>query len=180
MEENIVEVILNPVRMRILQYLLMNENATVSEISKQLSDVPQASLYRHVKKLSNSKILVITGQNQIRGTVEKIYEISENYKKITDYSSNEEFMNNSYTFVMAILKNIKQYIESEKADIKNDKLVMSTSAMWLNDEEFREFQCEMEKIIKKTADNKPRDDRTLNIMSFITTPVLEENISDTN
>lgn len=46
-----VEVVMNPVRQRIFQYLLIHEKGTVKEIKKELQDIPSASLYRHVKIL---------------------------------------------------------------------------------------------------------------------------------
>ena len=47
METEIAEVFMNPVRQRIIQYLLVHEKGTVKEMKKVLSDIPNASLYRH-------------------------------------------------------------------------------------------------------------------------------------
>lgn len=63
------EVVMNPVRQRIFQYFLLHETGTVKDIKKALPDVPSASLYRHVKILADSSILVVVGENRIRGTV---------------------------------------------------------------------------------------------------------------
>ena len=43
METEIAEVFMNPVRQRIIQYLLVHEKGTVKEIKKELPDVPSAS-----------------------------------------------------------------------------------------------------------------------------------------
>ena len=45
---DIVEIVMNPARQRIFQYLLVNETGTVKEMRKALPDIPSASLYRHV------------------------------------------------------------------------------------------------------------------------------------
>ena len=42
----LAEIVMNPVRQRIFQYLLLHETGTVKEIRKALPDVPGASLYR--------------------------------------------------------------------------------------------------------------------------------------
>ena len=66
----LAEIVMNPVRQRIFQYLLLHETGTVKEIRKALPDVPGASLYRHMKLLTESGILTVVGENRIRGTVE--------------------------------------------------------------------------------------------------------------
>lgn len=68
----IAEVVLNPVRQRIFQYLLIHETGTVKEIRKALPDVPSASLYRHMKILADHSIIMVVGENRIRGTVESV------------------------------------------------------------------------------------------------------------
>jgi len=71
------EVVMNPVRQRIFQYLLVHETGTVKEIRKALPDIPSASLYRHVKILTENDILTVVGENRIRGTVESIYQLNK-------------------------------------------------------------------------------------------------------
>lgn len=68
----IAEVVLNPVRQRVFQYLLIHETGTVKEIRKALPDVPSASLYRHMKILADHSIIMVVGENRIRGTVESV------------------------------------------------------------------------------------------------------------
>ena len=65
----LAEIVMNPVRQRIFQYLLLHETGTVKEIRKALPDVPGASLYRHMKLLTEHGILTVVGENRIRGTV---------------------------------------------------------------------------------------------------------------
>lgn len=50
----LAEIVMNPVRQRIFQYLLLHETGTVKEIRKALPDVPGASLYRHMKLLTEA------------------------------------------------------------------------------------------------------------------------------
>ena len=49
----IAEVVMNPVRQRIFQYFLLHEAGTVKELKRALPDVPNASLYRHIKILAD-------------------------------------------------------------------------------------------------------------------------------
>ena len=69
---DIVEIVMNPARQRIFQYLLIHETGTVKEMRKALPDIPSASLYRHVKILLDNGILTVVEENRIRGTVESV------------------------------------------------------------------------------------------------------------
>lgn len=80
----LAEIVMNPVRQRIFQYLLLHETGTVKEIRKALPDVPGASLYRHMKLLTESGILTVVGENRIRGTVESIYSLNRSALEIDD------------------------------------------------------------------------------------------------
>ena len=75
----LAEIAMNPARQRIFQYFLLHETGTVKEIRKALPDIPSASLYRHIKILADSSILMVVGENRIRGTVESVYQFNEVY-----------------------------------------------------------------------------------------------------
>ena len=75
----LAEIAMNPARQRIFQYFLLHETGTVKEIRKALPDIPSASLYRHIKILAGSSILMVVDENRIRGTVESVYQLNEVY-----------------------------------------------------------------------------------------------------
>ena len=75
----LAEIAMNPARQRIFQYFLLHETGTVKEIRKALPDIPSASLYRHIKILADSSILMVVGENRICGTVESVYQFNEVY-----------------------------------------------------------------------------------------------------
>lgn len=75
----LAEIAMNSARQRIFQYFLLHETGTVKEIRKALPDIPSASLYRHIKILADSSILMVVGENRIRGTVESVYQLNEVY-----------------------------------------------------------------------------------------------------
>ena len=75
----LAEIAMNPARQRIFQYFLLHETGTVKEIRKALPDIPSASLYRHIKILADSSILMVVGENRIRGPVESVYQLNEVY-----------------------------------------------------------------------------------------------------
>ncbi|MCF7948488.1 MAG: helix-turn-helix domain-containing protein [Spirochaetia bacterium] len=67
-----VKLVIHPVRLRIIT-LLSGKELTSQEIAERLPQVPQATLYRHIKQLEEGGIIRITETHQVRGTVEKVY-----------------------------------------------------------------------------------------------------------
>ena len=78
-----INTILHPVRMRIMQSLLGGKELTAQEISKRVSDVPQASLYRHLNRLLEAEVLEVVEENKVRGTMEKVYALSNQLETMT-------------------------------------------------------------------------------------------------
>src|SRR5258707_34395 len=66
------DLIVHPVRLRIIQVILARE-LTSRQIAERLPDVPQATLYRQIKILLQGGLLQVTGEKQVHGIVEKTY-----------------------------------------------------------------------------------------------------------
>jgi predicted transcriptional regulator len=64
--------VIHPIRLRIIT-LLSKENMTTGNLAKKLPEIPQATLYRHIKKLETSQVIQIVSTQPLRGTVEKTY-----------------------------------------------------------------------------------------------------------
>ena len=73
--KNRVKMIMHPIRMRILLNL-SNHQLTSLELSKQLDDVPQATLYRHIKALYEADLLQVVEERQVRNVTEKVYTLA--------------------------------------------------------------------------------------------------------
>ena len=138
------EIVMNPVRQRIFQYFLLHETGTVKEIRKALPDVPSASLYRHVKILADSSILMVVGENRIRGTVESIYQLNRDALTIKDENGNAVQMS-----LLSICASFARYFSSGHADPKKDMLLFTNCTLVLTDEEFSGFLSEINEIALK-------------------------------
>ena len=64
---NRIEVLIHPVRLRILQYLSVHQSATTGEILNQLTGVSKASMYNHIKLLEQNEAIEVIKENQIEG-----------------------------------------------------------------------------------------------------------------
>ena len=162
----IAEVVMNPVRQRIFQYFLLHETGTVKELKKALPDVPNASLYRHIKILADHSILMVVSENRIRGTVESVYQINKNALATEDESGNAVQMS-----LLGICASFARYFASGNADPKKDILLLTNCTLLLTDEEFLKFLSEINEVALKYMKVEATKSSKTRKITLISSPV---------
>ena len=69
MKDIYIDACLNPVRQRILQVLIEKKEASAAQILEVLTDIPRASLYRHIKILADAGVIEAVREVPKRGSV---------------------------------------------------------------------------------------------------------------
>lgn len=161
----IAEIVMNPVRQRIFQYFLLHETGTVKELKKALPDIPSASLYRHIKILSDSSILTVVGENRIRGTVESVYKLNKDALAIEDETGNAVQMS-----LLSICASFARYFSGGKADPKKDMLLLTNCTLMLTDEQFSGFLSEINEVALKYMKAEAFADSKMRQITLISAP----------
>ncbi len=161
----IAEIVMNPVRQRIFQYFLLHETGTVKELKKTLPDIPSASLYRHIKILSDSSILTVVGENRIRGTVESVYRLNKDALAIEDETGNVVQMS-----LLSICASFARYFSGGKADPKKDMLLLTNCTLILTDEQFSGFLSEINEVALKYMKAEAFADSKMRQITLISAP----------
>lgn len=159
------EIVMNPVRQRIFQYLLVHETGTVKEIRKALPDVPSASLYRHIKILTEHSVLTVIGENRIRGTVESIYQLNKSALEIDDPDGSAVQMS-----LLSLCASFAKYFSSGHADPKKDMLMLTTYTLTLTDDEFMNFLSELNQLALKYMDTEVGENSKTRQITLISAP----------
>lgn len=159
---NKLDVLLHPVRMRIIQTMMPNEELTVQDMAEKLHDVAPATLYRQVKKLVEAGVIEVREQQQVRGTVEKRYGLA----KEAFHASPQDLQNLSkdehmryFTAFTAFLQSVYgRYLSSSQIDLEKDGVGYRYASVYLSDDEFQEwlhdYRALMAKAMEKT--NQPQ------------------------
>ena len=164
----IAEVVMNPVRQRIFQYFLLHETGTAKELKKALPDVPSASMYRHIKILADHSILMVVGENRIRGTVESVYQLNRSALATEDESGNAVQMS-----LLSICTSFARYFASGHADPKKDMLLLTNCTLLLTDEEFLRFLSEINEIVLKYMKAESAENGKTRRITLISAPANE-------
>lgn len=162
---NMAEVIMNPVRQRIIQFLMVHDKGTVKEIKSKLSDVPTPSLYRHVKILAENSVIVVSEENRIRGTVESVYELNPNALIVED----EDGMSVQVS-LMSICTAFAKYFASGHADPRRDMLMLTSCTLMLTDDEFGNFLNEINELAMKYISKEPTEGSSPRQITLISSP----------
>lgn len=170
--DSLADVLLNPVRMRVVQHLLLHQPSTTQEIGGHLADIPKASLYRHLKKLTDCGIVRVVSENRVRGTVERVYAL----EKIADAGGDEKqkMKRALESTMLTLLGEFERYLSRGDADMVRDRLSMQTATLLLTDEEFEQFAREISFAYARVLDNQPDGKRKMRRVTFIVSPVTTD------
>jgi len=170
--KDINEVLLNPIRSRIIQYLARNIRATAGDIALFMTDVPKTTLYRHLNTLAKHNIITVVEENRVRGSVERTYALD--LKAISEKNTKENALGNAFGFLMKIYGDFDRYFSDENANTAADKIFLSNVSLLLSDKEFNELLKQINALFAEHLNNTPDEKRKQRSLSFISSPCKEE------
>ncbi len=165
----ISEILSNPVRMRILQYLQAEGTATTKQMSDAMPDIPAPTLYRHVNRLLEEDVLTVREERKVRGTTERLLGTNPDLWK----SEASDISGAAYQFLMALYSGFREYGSREDADPAADMLCLRTCVLRLTDESFERFLKEYAELLEWYM--APEEGGKLRSVSIISAPVAEVN-----
>lgn len=170
------ELLLHPVRMRIVQRLLGGRELTTADLRREIDDVPPATLYRHVSALLDGGALEVAEERQVRGAVERTYRVRpdrttvgpEDARQMTRDEHAAAFL----AFMTGRLADFERYLDraGTAPDLAGDRVGYRLAALNLTDEETDELLAKMREIVLPLLDNEPGPGRRRRLLSTILLP----------
>ncbi|WP_154307398.1 helix-turn-helix domain-containing protein [Metabacillus lacus] len=173
MKTSASDLVLHPVRIKVLQVLALGKPLTVQQINQQLPQIAQATLYRHLNKLVKGGMIQAVEEKQVRGTVEKTYALSSGSmlpeQQDIMSASPEEHLNMFLKFIGILISDFEEYIHQPDFHPSKDLGGYSQAILHMSDEEFMDFNRELQRVFLKAAKNEPSPLRQARNITFITT-----------
>jgi Helix-turn-helix domain len=171
---NSADLLLHPVRLRIVQAFLGDRALTTGQLRAELPDVPAASLYRHVARLVEHDVLSVVAERRVRGTIERTYVLrtaaarisADQVAKMTPQEHRQAFL----TFVAGLIGDAERYLARPHIDPIRDGASYNLAGLWLDDQEMIEFLRDLYSIVQPRAANPRRPGRTRRILATILLP----------
>jgi DNA-binding transcriptional ArsR family regulator len=168
------DLLLHPVRLRIVQAFLGDRALTTSALAAELSDVPAASLYRHVARLVDAGVLAVVAERRVRGAMERTYVLRVSAATIgldeVGAMSADDHRQAFMAFVAGLLGDFDRYLARDDRDFLRDGVAYRLAALWLDDAEFAELMREFVRILQPRAGNPPRPGRSRRILGYVLVP----------
>lgn len=165
---NLAAVAMNPVRQRIVQYLILHPTGTAGEIARELSDVPKPSLYRHIRILYEAGCLQVVGETAVRGATQKTYALVK--EPLGAAPTNQEVALLLQNSLLSILSSFARYFSREDIDPKKDMISLTSSTLLLSDEEFLEMLGRIGAVYNDYIHNAPGEGRRPRTITIISEP----------
>ncbi|AMA72960.1 MULTISPECIES: helix-turn-helix domain-containing protein [Aneurinibacillus] len=184
MKQSKADLLLHPIRLRIVQALIGGRHLTAQQLIELLPDVPQASLYRHLNKLFEGDIIYVIDQRQVRGTTEKVYALMEQGANLTKDDladcSRDEHMLYFLTFLASLQSDFQRYLQQEQFDLEADGVSYRKATLYVNDEEFSQLIKALRSVVEPFFKNHPAPGRRPRTLSTIIIPQPEQTSSNDN
>ena len=145
--KDINEIMLNPIRLRIVQELAGSKEMTTNELCEKLPDIARATLYRHVNLLLENNILAVISEKKVRGSLERT--LSLNVGEISKQNTLENAAQTALTFLMSKYASFQKYFSADDPQPGKDKVFLNNTILMANDEEFDQFLLELRNILIK-------------------------------
>jgi hypothetical protein len=168
------DLVLHPVRLRIIQAFLGDRALTTSELRDELADVPPASLYRHVAKLVDAGVLAVVAERRVRGAVERTYVLRTSAATVRADElasvSADEHRQAFLAFLAGLIADFDRYLAGGDIDLVRDGVTYRMAGLWLDDAELAELAREMYAVLQPRVANPPRAGRRRRILGTVLLP----------
>ena len=175
MKEITVKYLTNPVTSQLIIDLENLKEATSKQLAGRNPDIPQASLYRYLKKMLQDGIIEVIRENQIRGLYEKVYalkaDFTGNMNTALEGDNGEVYYKYFTLFMRGLLKEFKDFTSSEKIDSETfDRSGFTIDPVYATDQELVNFCTEVRTLIEALEKNESTGERKLRNIALIVSP----------
>jgi DNA-binding transcriptional ArsR family regulator len=168
------DLLLHPVRMRILQALFDADPLTTSQLRDRLPDIAAATMYRHIAVLAEAGVLEVVEEKRVRGTVERSYRVRDEHAVVDPEAranmTRDDHRRSFTTFAASLMGDFDRYFAHEEADPNADGVVYRQAAVWLTDEEFAAMVEEIEHAVVSRMGNARENRRMRRVVSLVVVP----------
>jgi DNA-binding transcriptional ArsR family regulator len=172
-----LELLLHPVRIRIVHAFAGARVRTTSDLQARLPDVPHTSLYRHVGVLADAGVLEVAGEQRVRGTVERSYRLNRQRAALDEDAVEGmpvEAHRRAFAAAMAaLIAEFGSYLDHRDADPSRDLVGYRQIPVWLSPAELDTLITGMQALLTRAISHKPTSQRRQYLLSPILFPVAE-------
>ena len=170
-----LDLLLHPVRLRIVHAMSGGRTRTTSDLCARLPDVPKTSVYRHVGLLAEGGILEVVAEHRVHGAVERHDRLRPGRTRIGPEAAATMTLDDhrrGFTATMAaLLAEFGAYLDRPGADPIADSIGYRQGILWLSETELAELIEDVQQALARHAGNGPAPGRTPRLHTMISFPI---------
>jgi hypothetical protein len=168
------DLLLHPIRLRIIQAFLGDRALTTTELRAELPDVAPATLYRQVARLVDAGVLGVVSERRVRGATERTYVLRVSAASVSlddlDAMSADDHRQAFMAFVAALLADYDRYLARDDIDLLRDGVSYRLAGLWLDDAEFADLLRDLTRVLQPRVANPPKSGRRRRILGYALLP----------
>jgi DNA-binding transcriptional ArsR family regulator len=171
------DLLLHPVRMRIILAAASRQEVTVQQLVDDLPDIPQATLYRNLNTLAGAGILVVVKERRLRNTIEKTFSLRRDQLQL----SNEDLANarpqdymRQFTEYLGILMGYygRYLAKEDQVNLARDGISFNLIPLNLTNTETTTLFKALQETLAPFEKYEPSTERKRRILGVVTLPDL--------
>ncbi len=168
------DLIIHPIRLRILT-VLVGKAMTTAQLAEALNDVPQATLYRHVKTLAKGGVLEVVSEREAHGAIERTYRLTQDSGRLSAKDMQaitaEEHLRYFNIFAATLVDAFARYVGT--ADLSRmgvDGATYNNVIVYLTDKEREAMRKGITTVISNVIGNTQTPARKVYLLASIVIP----------
>jgi DNA-binding transcriptional ArsR family regulator len=161
---NVTELVLHPVRLRIIRALSGGREFTTGELCERMPDVSKVTVYRHVAVLLEAGYLEVAGEQRVRGAVERRYRLARNRPPIdADAAASmtlDDHRRGFATAMIGLFAEFNAYLDRDGANPTADAVSYRQATIWVSPAELHQLRIQMLAVLQPVLDNGPGSGRS--------------------
>lgn len=164
-----LEVLLHPVRLRILQ-AVVGRTITTGELAQRLEDVAPATVYRHVNTLLEAGVLVVTSERRVRGAVERTLALDDqgarsDLDEIRSMSS-EQHRRLFTVFLAHLASEVDQFLDGPHEDLMA-LFGYGQTALYVTESDLQSIQERFQQVIEPYSHPRGEGERRVSLATLL-------------
>lgn len=171
---DVTDLLLHPVRLRIVQSVADGEPFTTSDLCDRLPDISRATLYRQVALLAEGDVLEVVEEQRVRGATERHYRLHAARTvfgpDVVEAMTMDDHRRGFSAVMASLLSEFDLYLDHPDAQPARDNVSYKQLSLWLSPRERAELIEQVRTILRRYADNPAASGREQHLLSTIMFP----------
>lgn len=169
----LVECLSDPYSCQLFAEILRGSCSKASELHARCPNIPRATMYRHLRRLTDDGLIEVVDEVKKRGTVERTYapvrKAFEDIEAALKSNPSEMYFSMFIQFVLSFVQQFREHCDDPDADLARD-CGFSMGPVLGTDEEINQAMREIADIIARLRENEPAEGRRYHTVGLILSP----------